>query len=95
MIDARIIVDELEIQCSYTLTDAMAARVAREIADALGEELQRVQQARAQEFGTGESTPCVIGIRRASVRLEDPSISPRAIAKSLASEITRGLRRHV
>jgi hypothetical protein len=94
MIDARIILDELEIQCGHALTDAAAARFAREIATALGDELRGIQGKRVRDFQAGESAPCCIRVRRASVRLDDLSTPTQAIARSIASEIMRGLRRH-
>lgn len=94
MLDARIILDELEIRVACELTSAMAERVAREIAKALGRELQELQRRRASEFQAGDRAPGSLSIRRASVLLEDPSTSPRTIARSIADEIKRGLRQH-
>jgi len=90
--DARIIVDELVIECLGPCSEAEARRIGVSAAKELAQELKQVQAQRLQEFRRGSASPRRIHVARMVVRLTTADVAPTTIAHVLRGALDEAWR---
>lgn len=83
MKDARIVVDELVIECLGPSSEAEARRIGGGAAQELVQQLKDLQVQRLQEIRRGTASPRRIHIARMVVHLASTDISPATIGRAL------------
>lgn len=94
MIDSRIILDELVIECREPWPAGRGDELGRRIARALAQELATVQRRRLQDIRRGAAAPGVLRVERLCLRLTDPRASSTAIASSVRDALVNAWRSH-
>lgn len=92
MIDARIIVDELIVECEADCDEPEARRLGEAIARAFASQLQQIQTERLRSFRRS-ARPTALHLERVVVRLADPRVSAAAIGRSLRDALDSARRR--
>ncbi len=87
MKDARIIVDELVIECLGPCSDAEAHRLGGSVAQELAQQLKELQARRLQSIRRGSIAPRRIHVERVVVRLATTDVSPTTIGRTLRGAI--------
>ena len=90
MRDARLIIDELVVDCRCAETEAH--RLGDAVARAVASQLRELQAERLREFRCGAAVPSPLHLERVIVRLDSPHGSPVAVARSLREAIDRARR---
>ncbi|WAS94829.1 hypothetical protein [Nannocystis punicea] len=92
MIDNRIILDELVIECREPWPAGRGVELGRRVAQALAQELATVQQRRLRDIRRGAAVPGVLRVERLCLRLSDPNASPVTIARTVRDALVSAWR---
>ena len=94
MTDARIIIDELVIDCAAACSSPEARQLGDTIARAFSRQLPELQARRLQEIRRGDAAPTALHLERVVVRLGARAPSPSMIARTLGEALESARRRH-